>query len=161
MTNHTKNLLVGVLALLLGLAYALCIPHQVSDYSEGHNVSGRTLPAILAGLLMLAGAGLAVQSWLARRGSLSSGNRDGAATPLSRAAMLRMAAYVCLVAGYALGLTYAGFITSTAAAIWLAMRLSGAGRPVLTAAISLAGAGFLYVFFTLVMDVYFPDGWLW
>ena len=161
MTKHTKNLLVGVLALLMGLAYAFCIPHQVSDYSEGHDVSGRTRPAILAGLLMLAGAGLTIQSWLARRGGPSSGNGEETATPLSRAALWRMAAYVCLVAGYTLGLTYVGFIASTAVAIWLAMRLSGAGRPVLTAAISLVGAGFLYIFFTLVMDVYFPEGWLW
>ena len=51
-------------------------------------------------------------------------------------------------------------MVSTAAAMWLAMRLSGAGRPVLTAGISIAGAASLYVFFTLVMDVYFPSGWL-
>lgn len=57
MTYHEKNLAVGLLALAVGLAYALCIPYEVSDYSEGHNVSGRTLPAILAVLLMLAGPG--------------------------------------------------------------------------------------------------------
>lgn len=158
MNTPAKNALVGVLALVIGLAYALCIPYEVSDYSEGHNVSGRTLPAILAGLLMLAGAGLAVQSW-ARRHTVPAAEKPSA--PADGAARRRMAAYVCLVAGYALGLTYVGFITSTTLALWLAMRLSGAGRPLLTAAISLAGAAALYVFFTLVMDVYFPEGWLW
>lgn len=156
MNTPAKNALVGVLALVIGLAYALCIPYEVSDYSEGHNVSGRTLPAILAGLLMLAGAGLAVQSWARRRKAPAPET-----APADGAARRRMAAYVCLVAGYALGLTYIGFLTSTALALWLAMRLSGAGRPLLTAAISLAGAAALYVFFTLVMDVYFPEGWLW
>lgn len=158
MTYHEKNLAVGLLALAVGLAYALCIPYEVSDYSEGHNVSGRTLPAILAVLLMLAGAGLSVRSWLARKRNLPAAGAE--TPPMSPAARRRVAAYACLVAGYTLGLTYVGFIVSTAAAMWLSMRLSGAGRPVLTAGISIAGAVFLYVFFTLVMDVYFPSGWL-
>lgn len=33
MTYHEKNLAVGLLALAVGLAYALCIPYEVSDYT--------------------------------------------------------------------------------------------------------------------------------
>lgn len=155
MTRNEKNLLVGLLAFLIGVLYALCIFGQVSDYSEGHNVSGRTLPAILSGVIMLAGLSLAVLSRRARR---NDAPEDDAMPPAARR---RVAAYVGLVAAYALGLTYVGFIVSTAAALWLAMRLSGAGRPLLTALIGAAGALSLYGFFTLVMDVYFPVGWLW
>ncbi|WP_300734399.1 hypothetical protein [uncultured Desulfovibrio sp.] len=66
MRKYQGNFICGITALGIGIAYGLSIPHQVSDFSEGYNISGRTLPYILALVMVACGLALTVISLVQR-----------------------------------------------------------------------------------------------
>lgn len=153
----TNDMLTGLGAVVLSVAYYFAIPYCVSGYSEGHNISGRTIPYLVAGGMALIGVCLTARSAL-QRARLS----DAASSPAFPPGVLRRTLlYVLLIVAYILGLTYVGFIVSTSLALFGAMHLTGARRYPLMAAISVVTGGVLYALFTLCMEVYFPAGWLW
>ncbi len=162
MRQHQINLICGLAALGIGIGYGLCIPLQVSDFSEGYNISGRTLPYILTIIMILCGAALTVSAVKARaKLSASDRNSEKGCKCTGWKAHLRVVLYVLLVGGYVLGLSHIGLITSTFVVLLLAMFLSGAKNPVRSILISAVVSVSLYCFFTLLMDVYFPEGILW
>lgn len=159
MRKYQGNFICGITALGIGIAYGLSIPHQVSDFSEGYNISGRTLPYILALVMVACGLALTVISLVQRH--RFSKMYEGVPTPpnpVSWGGHFRVILYVLLVILYTLGLCHVGFIVSTVIATIFAMLLSGAKNHIITIALSAAFALLLYAFFTLLMDVYFPGG---
>ena len=159
MQQHQINLICGLAALAIGISYGLCIPLQVSDFSEGYNISGRTLPYILAIIMILCGAALTVSALRTRaKQPVSTKQHEKDFKSTSWKAHVRVVLYVLLVAGYVLGLSHIGLITSTFVVLLLAMFLSGAKKPVLSVLISAVVSVSLYCFFTLLMEVYFPEG---
>ncbi len=121
-----RDLIVGLVAVVLGLAYLLAIGSQVSAETDGlDGVSGQTLPHLIGGVLTFLGAALTVQALLRRRAEKASGQATMQAgedwSRWRRAAMM-----VGLVACYWLGVTYIGYVVATAAALLAAMLFSGA-----------------------------------
>lgn len=121
-----RDLIVGLVAVVLGLAYLLAIGWQVSAETDGlDGVSGQTLPHLIGGLLTLLGLALTVQSVLRRRAAQATGQASAqGGEDWSR--WRRAALMVGLVACYWLGVTYIGYVVSTAAALLAAMLFSGA-----------------------------------
>ena len=79
MRKYQGNFICGITALGIGIAYGLSIPHQVSDFSEGYNISGRTLPYILTLVMIACGLALTVISLVQRH--RFSKMYEGAPTP--------------------------------------------------------------------------------
>ena len=148
---------LGVAAIVLGVGYALCIPWQVSDFSEGYNISGRTFPYIISGIMVLIGLGLTVTAWK----KLKTAYQHEFCVPFSRETRIRICAYIALIAAYILGICYVGFAVSTVLACYTAMWLSGARNKKIILLISLVTTASIYVLFTIVMEVYFPETPLW
>ena len=148
---------LGIAAIALGAGYALCIPWQVSDFSEGYNISGRTFPYIISALMVLIGMGITMTSWK----KMKQAAQEEGQSALPKEVIRKIVGYVALISAYILGITHVGFIISTVVTCFLAMLLSGAKNKKLMALLSLITAASIYVLFTIVMEVYFPETPLW
>lgn len=151
-----RDVWIGVVILLCGLAYFYTIPFQVSGEVDGEaGVSGRTLPYLAAALMVLLGTALALTSWTRARRSQRDASRTAAVEGLGRALF-----YVSLIAAYALSIAFVGYVVSTAWALLAAMLFSGArGRLKLTLVTAITPA-VLFGMFHLVMKIPLPDAWL-
>lgn len=151
--NAPSDLAVGLIALLLGLAYLGAIPSQVSPETDGAaGVSGRTLPYLIGGILALLGAALTAKS-LWRRTAAFKRSRD----PGSRERALRATQMVGIVAGYWLGVTTVGYVIASAVALLVAMRFSGARTWWTLLLVASIVPPLMYWFFHVVMQIPLPE----
>lgn len=151
-----RDFWIGVVTIVATLAYLGLIPFQVHPDTDGYdNISGRTLPYLVGGALLVLGAALAVTSHRKARRVLADG-----ATGFSRDAARRVLVYVALITLYALGIAWIGYVVSTAAALAFAMWFSGARNRVAMVVVTLVTPPLLYWFFHVLMQIPLPEALL-
>jgi len=151
-----RDLWIGVATVALGTAYLYGITLQVSAEVDGAaGVSGRTLPYLAGGLMVLLGAALALTSWNRSRTLPSE-----AQAPIDLVGLRRVLAYILLIAAYAASMATIGYVVSTACALLAAMKFSGAHGRLRLGLITVVTPALLYGFFIYIMKIPLPDAWL-
>lgn len=152
-----QELIVGLCVMLIALIYAILTPFQASGYTEGNSISGRALPMCIAALLGFLGASHSYNNWKLHR-SLPP-DRE-APEPLDTEFIKRVVLYLLAACAYVAGIEHIGFIVSSLAIIPCFILLSGGRNKVALIATSVVTPLALYVIFTIVMEIYLPDGLL-
>ena len=149
-----RDFLIGLGTALLAGAYLLLIPYQVQSDSDGYDfVSGRTLPFLVGGFLLLTGVCLAATS-LGGMARQTSGDPARDASVLTRHKRVFMLAVITVL--YTLGITYIGYILSTVVVLVVTMFFSGERRKYILLAVSIVTSVVLYYFFHVLMRVPLP-----
>ncbi|MCL1940095.1 MAG: tripartite tricarboxylate transporter TctB family protein [Desulfovibrionaceae bacterium] len=158
-----RDCFLGLGVLALGLGYFLAIPWQVSALADGaDNISGRTLPYLIAGVISLLGVALVLQAyrrlWALPRPA-DADRKEGAeqGTGMFSRTML---IYCAVIGLYALGMEYVGYMVSTAAVLLFAMWLHGARGKLLMAVMAAVTPPIIYLIFRYGVQVPFPDALL-
>ena len=151
-----RDFLIGLGTVLLAGLYLALIPYQVQSDSDGYDfVSGRTLPFMVGGLLLITGTALTITSL--RTMNRTSPHEQAPSPEPTRHRYKRVAILTALAVLYILGLTYIGYIVSTILALAAAMVFSGERRKRLVVIISILTSVLLYYFFHKLMQVPLPD----
>ena len=151
-----RDFLIGMGTVLLAGLYLALIPYQVQPDSDGYDfVSGRTLPFMVGGFLLITGLALTIKSLRTMHRTSSYEQAPSHESPGHR--YKRVAMLTTLAVLYTLGLTYMGYIVSTILALAAAMVFSGERRKRLVVIISILTSVLLYYFFHKLMQVPLPD----
>ena len=108
--------------MLFGLVFLILTPLQVSSVTDGfENLSGRTFPYIISGMIILLGGTLTLLCYLKLRRVPREESRAA-----QSGGIRKVAVYVGAITLYALGMGFIGYVVSTAAMLVYAMWVTGA-----------------------------------
>lgn len=152
-----RECIIGVCVLGIAIIYGTLIPFQASGYTEGNSISGRALPLAIAALLGLLGTLHGYNNW---KLFLKLPPDTTEQPSINKNFARRVVLYMLASCAYVAGIEYIGFIVSSLVIIPCYILLSG-GRSMKPLVItSLATPLILYVIFTVIMEIYLPDGLL-
>lgn len=152
-----RECIIGACVLGIAIIYGILIPFQASGYTEGNSISGRVLPVAIAALLGLLGASHAYNNWKLFRKLPPDATEQ---PPLNRIFVKRVILYLLASCAYVAGIEYIGFIVSSLIIIPCYILLSGGRNMKALVITSLATPLVLYAIFTVIMEIYLPDGLL-
>ena len=162
MNRHlvVRYIWIGIAALIIGLAYGICIPSQVLPYGEGYGISGQSLPKLIAAGLVLSGLLMIANGWRMLKKIQAAGKQaETQPGPLfGKAGLRRMLCYAGVLVVYFLLMERLGFIVSSIPALAAAMWLSGARSRIVIALTSVLAPPLLYLLFSSVMGIPLPRG---
>ncbi len=149
-----KDVIAGILMLGSGaLVIWVLIPLGVAEPKSVKfaALSPSYYPRIIAGALMLLGAGALLRAF-------TQGNADDQAVDRHPNAVGRTAGFLAILFVLALALNWLGFVLGCGAAVFAAMTLAGERKIWLSAAIALVLPLVLYFFFLKVARIPIPLG---
>ncbi|MDL2210284.1 tripartite tricarboxylate transporter TctB family protein [Desulfovibrio sp. OttesenSCG-928-O18] len=150
-----QELIVGLCVMVIAVIYGILTPFQASGYTEGNSISGRALPLCIAALLGFLGASHSYNNWRLYK-SLPP-DRE-AQEPLDKPFIKRVVLYLLAACAYVAGIEYIGFIVSSLVIIPCFILLSGGKNKVALIATTIIAPLVLYAIFTVVMEIYLPEG---
>ena len=99
--QYTRDICVGLAAILIALFFLAVTPFQVTARSDDYGISGRTLPVLVAGALLVLGAYLFFRNLIHIRRALpraeNPGQKHDRRSRLGRAALYMGAIAVYIV----------------------------------------------------------------
>jgi putative tricarboxylic transport membrane protein len=148
---YPRRLIEGAVLIGLGALILVLIPSQIRNIPGMEtDTSPSFLPAVLAILIMIAGAGLILQGFLSSR-------RD-ASQDLSRVVVLRVGLSVVLLILYTVVFPRLGFVVTSGVFVGIYAYLFGS-RSILKIAISMVAVPVvIWVFFELLFRIPLPHG---
>ena len=148
---YLRRLIEGIVLIGLGALILILIPSQIQNIPGMETeTSPSFLPTVVAILLMLAGAGLIVESYLSSR-------RD-APPDLSRVVLFRVGLTVLLLVVYTILFPRLGFVVTSGLFVGIYAYLFGS-RSVLKIGISVVAVPVVvWVFFELLFRIPLPHG---
>ena len=148
---YIRPLIEGAVLIGLGALILVLIPSQIRNIPGMEtDTSPSFLPAVLAILIMIAGAGLILQGFLSSR-------RD-ASQDLSRVVVLRVGLSVVLLILYTVVFPRLGFVVTSGVFVGIYAYLFGS-RSILKIAISMVAVPVvIWVFFELLFRIPLPHG---
>lgn len=151
-----RDMYIGIAFVLIGLCYILITPYQVSDESDGfENITGRSFPYLIGGVLSLLGGCLAARSM-----KRVSHAHDGTPIRIDPDKLRRVVTYSLAMIAYALLFTFIGYISSTLIALVFAMWFSGAKFNIAFICVAIIFPPLLYYLFHILMQIPLPDALL-
>lgn len=152
-----RECIIGICVLGMALIYEIITPFQASGYTEGSSISGRVLPLAIGALLGFLGALHAYNNW---KLFASLPPETAQREPLSKAFVKRVVLYLLAACAYVAGIEYIGFVVSSLVIIPCFIILSGGRNMKALIATSIITPLVLYGIFTLIMEIYLPEGLL-
>lgn len=148
---YPRRLIEGAVLIGLGALILVLIPSQIRNIPGMEtDTSPSFLPAVLAILIMIVGAGLILQGFLSSR-------RD-ASQDLSRVVVLRVGLSVVLLILYTVVFPRLGFVVTSGVFVGIYAYLFGS-RSILKIAISMVAVPVvIWVFFELLFRIPLPHG---
>jgi putative tricarboxylic transport membrane protein len=148
---YPRRLIEGAVLIGLGALILVLIPSQIRNIPGMEtDTSPSFLPAVLAILIMIGGAGLILQGFLSSR-------RD-ASQDLSRVVVLRVGLSVVLLILYTVVFPRLGFVVTSGVFVGIYAYLFGS-RSILKIAISMVAVPVvIWVFFELLFRIPLPHG---
>ena len=154
--HSTRDLCVGLAAVLIAVFFLAATPFQVSPRSDDYGITGRTLPVLVAAALLALGVYLSVRNLLrlrraAPRVEQADKKRD------RRRRFGRAVLYMAAIAVYIVGFSFVDYILSTTAMVAFGMWLSGFRNRVAFACIVAVIPSLIYCVFAVVMEIPLPE----
>lgn len=154
--QHTRDMCVGLAALLVALFFLAATPFQVSPRSDDYGISGRTLPVLVAGALLGLGLYLLIRNLIRiRRATPRMEAPEKKADRRRRfgRAMLYMASIAVYIAGF----SYVDYLLSSMLMVAFGMWLSGFRNRISFACIVAIMPALIYYVFSVVMEIPLPE----
>ena len=152
-----RECIIGLCVVGLAAIYGVITPFQASSYVEGNSISGRALPLFIAALLGFLGGLHSYNNWkLFQRLPEDEIKPE----PLSATFIKRVVLYLLAGCAYVAGIEYIGFIVTSIVILPCLILLSGGRSKKALIATSIITPLVLYGIFTLVMEIYLPEGLL-
>ena len=111
--QYTRDICVGLAAILIALFFLAVTPFQVTARSDDYGISGRTLPVLVAGALLVLGAYLFFRNLIHIRRALPRAENPGQKHD-RRSRFGRAALYMGAIAVYIVGFSFVDYILSPA-----------------------------------------------
>ena len=148
---YLRRLIEGSVLIGMGALILLLIPSQIHSIPGMETeTSPSFLPAVLAVLIMLMGAGLILQGFLSSRRAVSP--------DLSRVVVLRVGLSVVLLIAYTVVFPRLGFVVTSGLVVGIYAYLFGS-RSILKIAISMVAVPVvIWMFFELLFRIPLPHG---
>ena len=150
-----RECMIGLCVLVMAIIYGIITPFQASSYTEGNSISGRALPLFIAMLLGFLGTLHSYSNWKLFQ-SLPAD--ETVQEPLSPLFIKRVVLYLLASCVYVAGIEYIGFIVTSFAVLPCLILLSGGRNKKALIATTVITPLVLYGIFTLIMEIYLPDG---
>ena len=154
--QYTRDMLVGLSAILIALFFLSAAPFQITGRSDDYGISGRTLPVLIAGVLLVLGAYLFVRNLIHSRRAAPRAERPEAKRD-RRHRFGRAALYIGAIAVYIVGFSYVDYILSTILMVAFGMWLSGFRNRIAFMCIALIMPVLIYYVFSVVMEIPLPE----
>ena len=154
--QYTRDICVGLAAILIALFFLAVTPFQVTARSDDYGISGRTLPVLVAGALLVLGAYLFFRNLIHIRRALpraeSPGQKHDRRSRVGRAAL-----YMGAIAVYIVGFAFVDYILSSMLMVVFGMWLSGFRNRIAFACIALVMPALIYYVFSVIMEIPLPE----
>ena len=149
------DIVTACIALMVGAAFWVATPYQIRFEGHAFGVTSRTFPYIAATLVSVCGALLLLKS-LRRSGRSDATDQTG----FRREELWRLWPYVAVTIVYVLLMPLLGYVSTTVLALAALLLLSGVRPSLIFLAVCILVPAGLYFFFSQVMQVPLPTGFL-
>lgn len=154
--QYARDMCVGLAALLVAVFFLAATPFQVSPRSDDYGITGRTMPVLVAGMLLALGAMLFLRNLLSlRRAAPRAEPPEKKADRRRRFG--RALLYTAAIAVYIAGFSFVDYILSSTAMVAFGMWMSGFRNRMAFVCIAAVMPSLIYYIFSVVMEIPLPE----